>query len=209
MILISIWSMMALGVMAAGKVEFSADVRPILSRTCFQCHGADESSRKAKLRLDIRAEATKPREEITPIVPGQLARSEAWRRIVSHDPEEQMPPPESKIALTKPEIEILGKWIKQGAAYTKHWSFEPLKLPPVPKLKRGVIARNPIDHFATAKLAEHGLKQNPEADRHTLIRRLSLDLIGLPPTREEVAAVVNDTSPAAFDQVVERLLASP
>ena len=208
-ILISLLSIVAFGVMASGKVEFSADVRPILSRTCFQCHGADESSRKAKLRLDIRAEATKPRKGITPLFPGQLTRSEAWRRIVSHDPEEQMPPPESKIALTKPEIEILGKWIKQGAAYTKHWSFEPMKLPPVPKLNRGAIARNPIDHFVTAKLAEHHLKQNSEADRNTLIRRLSLDIIGLPPTREEVAAFINDKSPDAFDQVVDRLLASP
>ena len=208
-IAISIAAMMAWTTLAAGKVDYSAEVRPILSHTCFRCHGADETSRKAKLRLDLRSEATQPHQDTIPIIPGQPEKSEVWRRIVARGPEEQMPPPESKIVLTKSERETLRTWIKQGAVYSKHWGFEPPKLPGVPKIARGAVARNPIDNLVVAKLADRGLRQNPEADRHTLIRRLSLDLIGLPPTREEVAAFVNDQSPGAYESVVDRLLASP
>ncbi len=206
---ISILSLAAFGAAATEKIDFNKEVRPILSHTCFSCHGPDESSRKAKLRLDLREDATRPRKESIPIVPGKPEASEAWRRITAQDMDEQMPPPHSKIILTKQEIETLGNWIRQGAPYSKHWAFEPPKLPAVPKIPYGAEAINPIDNFVAAKLHEHGLRQNPEADRHALIRRLSLDLIGLPPTREEVAAFVNDKSPGAYDRVVDRVLASP
>jgi hypothetical protein len=195
--------------MAAEKIDFNKDVRPILSHTCFRCHGTDESSRKAKLRLDVREEAIRQRKDIIPIVPGKPEKSEVWRRITTQDPNDQMPPPDSRIVLTKQEIETLGNWIRQGAPYSKHWAFVPPKLPMVPDILRDADAINPIDNFVVAKLAEHGLRQNPEGDRHTLIRRLTLDLIGLPPTREEVRAFLDDKSPGAYDRVVDRLLASP
>jgi hypothetical protein len=201
--------MAAFEAIAAEKVDFNKDVRPILSHTCFRCHGTDESSRKAKLRLDLREEALRQRKDIIPIVPGKPEKSEVWRRITTQDPNDQMPPPDSRIVLTRQEVETLGNWIRQGAAYSKHWAFELPKLPEVPSIARGAVAINPIDNFVVARLAEHGLRQNPEADRHTLIRRLSFDLIGLPPTREEVAAFVQDKSPGAYDRVVDRLLASP
>lgn len=207
-IAVSIFSLAAAGAMAADKVDFNADVRPVLSHTCFHCHGADESSRKAELRLDLPAEAMKQRKGTTPVVPGSPEKSDAWRRITSTDLKIQMPPPDSKISLKPQEIETLGRWIKQGAVYAKHWAFEPPKLPAVPKIADGAVAKNPIDNFVVAKLPERGLKQNPEADRNTLIRRLSLDIIGLPPTREEVEAFVSDKSPDAYEKTVDRLLAS-
>ncbi len=208
-IAISILSMAAFGAVAAEKVDFNKDVRPILSHTCFRCHGTDESSRKGKLRLDLREEATRQHKDIIPIVPGKPEQSEAWRRITTHDPNDQMPPPDSRIVLTPQEIGVLENWIRQGAPYAKHWAFEPPTLPAVPNIPRGAVAINPIDNFVVAKLAGQGLTQNPEADRRTLIRRLSFDLVGLPPTREEVAAFVKDKSPGAYDRVVDSLLASP
>ena len=195
--------------LGAAAVDFNREVRPVLSRTCFQCHGADESSRKAKLRLDLSEEAFREHKGTTPIVPGKPDQSEAWRRILSKDPEEMMPPPGSKLSLTKAEIASLGKWIRQGASYDRHWAFEPLRLPGISKPPRGAVIRNPIDSFVTAKLGQHGLRQNPEASRHTLIRRVFLDLTGLPPSRAEVADFVADKSPLAYEHLVDHLLASP
>ncbi len=209
LIAISILAITAFGAMAADKVDYNKDVRPILSHTCFRCHGTDEASRKAKLRLDLSGEATKPRKDVIPIVPGKPEESEVWRRITTQNPDDQMPPPSSRIVLTKQEVETLGNWIREGAPYSKHWAFEVPKLPAIPPLARGAAGINPIDNFVVAKLGEHGLSQNPEADRRTLIRRLSFDLIGLPPTREEVGAFVKDKSPDAYEKVVDRLLASP
>lgn len=189
---------------AADEVDFGRDIRPILSGTCFHCHGQDEESRKAKLRLDLRDEATKPRDDITPIVPGKLDASEVWRRINTDDTDDLMPPPKSKMSLTKDQIAKIGAWIKQGAPYTKHWAFEPPKLPSVPALPRGATAKNPIDHFIAAKLKTAGLKQSPEADPDTLARRLSLDLVGLPMAREDAEKGRRGDT----EKLVERLLAS-
>lgn len=205
------WTFAAIGATAAEKIDFNRDVRPILSHTCFHCHGADEESRKAKLRLDLREVATADGDDdgVIPIVPGRPEQSEAWRRITTDDPDDRMPPPKSKMSLTKEEIATLGRWIRQGAPYAKHWAFEPPKLPDPPALPRGAKARNPVDHFVAAKLKEHGLRQSPEADRHTLIRRLAFDLVGLPPTPGQVDAFVNDPAPDAYERAVDRLLASP
>lgn len=207
--LLSILAMAAFGARASDKVDYNKDVRPILSHTCFRCHGADESSRKGKLRLDLREEAIRPHKDAIPIVPGKPEESEVWRRITSKDLDEQMPPPNSRIILTQQEAETLRSWIRQGGLYAKHWAFEPPKLPSVPKAVGRTIARNPIDHFVAAKLAAQGLRQNPAADRRTLIRRLSLSLIGLPPSPQEVAAFIRDKSPGAYERVVDRLMASP
>ena len=193
------------------KVEFNRDVRPILSDTCFKCHGRDKAARQAELRLDIRDEAIKHREDddVTPIVPGSLDKSDAWQRIISTDPEELMPPPKSHIVLTAAQKDVLKRWIAQGAEYQPHWAFLPVKQPPLPEVKRKDWAHNEIDAFVLARLEAEGLEPSPEADKRTLIRRVTLDLTGLPPTRAEVEAFVNDNSSNAYEKVVDRLLASP
>lgn len=200
-----------LATFAAEPVDFNRDIRPVFNNTCYHCHGQDEESRKAKLRLDLREEATKDADGdgITPIVPGKRDASEVWKRLTTKDEDDVMPPPDSHFEVTKEQIELIGRWINEGANYSKHWAFDPPKNPAVPKLPRGTVAKNPVDNFVAAKLPTRGLKQNPEADRNTLIRRLSLDITGLPPTREEVAAFVSDKSADAYDKAVDRLLASP
>ena len=196
---------------AASKdnVDFSSQIRPIISAKCFACHGPDDKSRKAKLRLDIREQATKEREGVFPIKPGDLKNSEMVRRITSTDPEEIMPPPKAGHPLTPPEIELLKKWVQQGAPYASHWAFTKPVRPALPKIKQRSWPKNAIDHFILAKLEENKLKPSPPADRYALIRRLSLDLIGLPPTPAEVDEFVKDNSPEACEKVVDRLLASP
>jgi hypothetical protein len=190
------------------KIDFSRDILPVISSKCFHCHGPDESHRAAKLRLDVRDEALKDRKGSIAIVPGDLKKSDLIARITTADPDEVMPPPKEKKPLTAREIELLKKWIQQGAPYADHWAFVKPKLPAVPKVS-GARVLNPIDNFIAAKLKESKLKQSPAADRHTLIRRVSLDLTGLPPTPTEVDAFVNDKSSNAFEKVVDRLLASP
>src|SRR5688572_7715342 len=134
---------------AAEKVEFNRDVRPVLSDTCFKCHGFDKNARKADLRLDVRAEAIAPRgdggDAVTPIVPGDPARSDVWKRISSNDPDEQMPPPDSHLSLTDAQKDVLRRWIEQGAVYSPHWSFVPVQQPPVPDVRAKGWARNEID----------------------------------------------------------------
>ncbi len=186
-------------------VSYNRDVRPILSENCFSCHGFDEHGRKAKLRLDRREDAVAPREDGPAIAPGKLAGSLAWQRIISDDPDDLMPPPESHLALTPAQKDILRRWIEQGAPYEPHWAFVPPRLPAVP---RGV-APNPVDAFVRHRLRAEGLSPSPEADRATLIRRVSLDLTGLAPTAEEVEAFVRDPDPDAYVRLVDRLLASP
>jgi Protein of unknown function (DUF1553)/Protein of unknown function (DUF1549)/Planctomycete cytochrome C len=187
---------------APGKVEFNRDVRPILSENCFACHGFDPKHREADLRLDTFDGATADRDGSRGIVPGDLGKSDAWQRIISEDKDEVMPPPKShKPPLSARQREILKTWIEQGAKYERHWSFEP------PKRAAG-IQGHPIDHFIQQRLAEENLKPSPEADRTTLIRRVSLDLTGLPPTSAEVDAFVADKSPDAYAKLVKRLLAS-
>ena len=193
----------------AAKVDFARDISPILSAKCFACHGPDDAHRKAKLRLDSRESALAPRAGKPAIVPGSLAKSEVWRRINAKN-DDVMPPRKEGKPLTSQEIALLKKWIEQGAPYAEHWAFVPPVKPVVPQIgNRQSAIGNPIDAFISAKLATEKLKPSPPADKPTLLRRLSLDLIGLPPTPEELDVFLTDKSPDAWSKQVERLLASP
>ncbi|HZJ15164.1 MAG TPA: DUF1553 domain-containing protein, partial [Chthoniobacteraceae bacterium] len=185
---------------AADKLSFNRDIRPILSDKCFPCHGPDEKKRDSGLRLDIREEALKERDGIRAIVPGKPDESDVVARITSGDRDEMMPKPKAKLgALTLAEVEAIKRWIAEGAEYEPHWSFISLKPVDAPG----------IDPLIERRLVARGLKPQPEADRNTLIRRVSFDLIGLPPTPQEVETFVNDSAPDAYERVVDRLLASP
>lgn len=193
---------------AEEKVDFQRDIRPILSNTCFHCHGPDENHQEAGLRLDTKEGAFGDHHGDPAIVPGDPKRSVAIARIFAEEEAELMPPIDSQKTLKPEEKELLRKWVEQGAEWEEHWSFvAPQKTtPPVTKENWG---HNEIDHFVLARLEQKGLKPSPAADRRTLIRRLSLDLTGLPPTSDEVEAFVNDESPNAYEKLVDRLLASP
>ncbi len=192
-------------------IDFNLHVKPILSDRCFACHGPDKNNQKADLRLDTEAGLFAALTEGSGhvIVPGSLRQSEVYQRIVASDPEVQMPPPESNLSLSPREIAILSRWIEQGAVWKPHWAFITPELPELPNVKQTNWARNPIDNFVLAKLEGKALSPSPEADRETLIRRVSFDLTGLPPTLEEVDAFLADESPDAYERVVDRLLASP
>ena len=183
-------------------VQFNRDIRPLLSNNCFLCHGPDQGRRKGKLRLDVEAHAKKD-----VIVPGNVADSEFWARITSTDPDEMMPPAKSKKTLTPHQKSLLKRWIEQGAKYEGHWAFISPTLPTPPRvnLKWG---HSPIDHFVLKQLEANGLKPSPEASRELLIRRVTFDLTGLPPTLTDVDAFVNDKSPNSYEKVIDRLLAS-
>ncbi len=182
-----------------GKVEFNRDVRPILSENCYACHGFDPKHREADLRLDTFDGATEDRDGSRGIAPGDVLKSDVWQRIISEDKDELMPPPKShKPPLTARQREILKIWIEQGAKYERHWSFEPPK----------AIPGGGIDRFIQQRLVEENLKPSPLAEATTLIRRVSLDLTGLPPTPAEVDAFVADKSENAYAKLVDRLLAS-
>ena len=189
------------------KIDFIRDIRPILSANCFTCHGQDEGQRKSKLRLDVRVSALQPAKSgDIAIVPGDLSKSKLVERITSHDPDEVMPPPKSKKTLTPQQIDLLKRWIADGADYKGHWAFLKPERPAVPEVQRFKFKiQNPIDAFVAAKLEANKLSFSPAADRVTLIRRVSLDLTGLPPTPAEVDAFVADKSPDAYDKVVDRL----
>ncbi len=195
---------------AFSQDEFTARVRPILARYCFKCHGPDETVRKARLRLDVRAEALKPaRSRKRAIVPGKPQQSELVARIFSSDESEVMPPPGTKLALSPAEKETLKKWIVGGAGYTTHWAFVPPHRTALPAVRNTAWPSTPIDHFVLARLEKEGLAPSPEADRYTLVRRLYLDLLGLPPTPSEADAFVKDSRPDAYERLVDSLLASP
>ena len=202
----------ALGAVAApksGAIEYNRDVRPILSENCFACHGTDSASRKAGLRLDQPQIATNKLEDgAVAIVPGKPQQSEMIRRIFADD-DDHMPPAKVNKVLKPEQKEMLKNWIAAGAKYEPHWSFIPPRKAPLPEVKNSKWVRNPIDNFILARLEQEKLKPNPEADKRTLIRRVTLDLTGLPPTPEEVEAFVKDQSPDAYEKVVDRLLASP
>ncbi len=202
-------TLMAATPKAGDKLDFNRDIRPILSTKCYHCHGADEGSRKAKLRLDIRTEALKERKGSIAIVPGKLDQSDLYARITTKDPDEIMPPPKEAHPLTGAEVNTLKRWIEQGAPYAQHWAFEKPVKPALPSVKQKAWPRNGVDNFILAKLEQAGIKPSPLADRHLLIRRVTLDLTGLPPTPEEVDAFVKDKSPHAYEQLVDRLLQSP
>jgi mono/diheme cytochrome c family protein len=188
---------------AAAPVEFNRDVRPILADTCFQCHGPDKAQRKAALRLDTEEGAAKILGRDDP------TRSELVRRITATDDAERMPPPKSGRALTPAQIDTLKRWVADGAKWQRHWSFLPPARPLLPGVRSRDWPRNGIDHFILARLEREGLAPSPEADRTTLLRRVTLDLTGLPPTPAEVDAFLADASPDGYEKAVDRLLASP
>lgn len=201
------------GVLAAADlpeiVRFNRDIRPILSDKCFHCHGPDQNTRKAGLRLDNEEGALNGKDGQGPIVPGNPGASELFQRITSSDPDEVMPPPESNKSLSEKEIALLKRWIEQGGKYEGHWAYIPPQRFPAPAVKNRKWVRNDIDAFILQKLEERKLKPSAEADRRTLIRRLYFDLLGLPPKPEEVEGFVSDKSPDACEKLVERLLGSP
>jgi hypothetical protein len=191
------------------KVEFNRDVRPILSDNCFACHGPDPAKRKAGLRLDTEEGAFAKRRRRQAVVPGRPEKSEAFLRITSADETERMPPPRSHRKVTARQAQVIRRWIEQGAKWQKHWALLPPVRPAAPAVKARAWPRNPIDTFILARLEQEGLAPSPEAERTTLIRRLTLDLTGLPPTPAEVGAFRADARPGAYERVVDRLLASP
>ncbi len=195
---------------AGAKIDFNREVRPILSEKCFACHGFDEKERKANLRLDVREHALNPAKSgETAIVPGKVDASELIKRIVTQDADDQMPPAKTDKKLTAAEIETLKQWIAEGAEYQAHWAFVPPARPASPEVKHRDWLRNEIDGFILAKLERDQLQPSPEASRESLVRRLTLDLTGLPPSLAEIDAFLADKSPEAYERVVDRLLGSP
>ena len=195
---------------AAELPDFNRDIRPILSRNCFACHGPDEHDRQGGLRLDDRAAATSELDSgLTAIVPGQPAKSELVTRIHATDVDLVMPPPESNHLLTAAQKDLLERWIAAGAPYAAHWAYVPPAAAPVPTVEDPAWSRTWIDRFVLARLEAEGLAPAPEADKITLLRRVSFDLTGLPPTPAEVDAYLADTSPDCYALLIDRLLASP
>jgi hypothetical protein len=195
---------------AADNVDFNRDIRPLLSDHCYQCHGPDEKQRKAKLRLDTKDGLFTKREDGIPVVPSHLDQSDLYRRITAKNENERMPPPDKGKKLTETQIALLKRWIEQGAQYKGHWAYIAPTRPETPNLQHPAWqVRNPIDRFILAKLEHEGLTPSAEADKVMLIRRLTLDLTGLPPTIQEVDEFLKDNSPNAYEKVVDRLLASP
>ena len=186
-------------------LDFNRDIRPILAENCFYCHGQDANKRQADLRLDLRESAI----QAGAIVPKDTAASELIARIHANDPKQLMPPAKSNRRLSPEQKATLERWIKEGANYATHWAFVAPKRPAEPPVTEANWVRNPIDRFVLAKLEAAGIAHSPEADRSTLIKRLSIDLTGLPPTPEQVDAFVADTDPNAYEKLVDRLLADP
>jgi hypothetical protein len=193
---------------AAKPIDFNRDIRPILSNNCFKCHGPDENLREAGLRLDQASSATAELDSgSTAIAPGKPDDSELIARITSDDEDQLMPPPSSNKRLTAEQKQLLRDWIASGAKYEEHWAFVKPRRSAAPALP-DVRIHNPIDAFIGERLAKEGLAMSPEADRYALVRRVYLDLIGIPPTPQEADTFVNDTAPNAYEKVVDRLLAS-
>ncbi len=187
------------------KVDFNRDVRPILFDKCVACHGPDEQQRKSGLRLDTREGAV----EGEAFVPGKPGESAIIERILSKDKAVVMPPPRTGKTLTPADRDVMTRWIEQGANYAEHWSYAKPTRPELPAVKNPAWVRNPIDRFVLAKLESLKLAPQPEADRATLVRRVTLDVTGLPPTPAEVEAYAKDAAPDAYEKLVDRLLASP
>ena len=191
-------------------IDFNRDIRPILSDACFQCHGPDAAQRQADLQLHTRDGLYRTLDGVTVITPGNLNDSELFQRIMSEDPDEQMPPPDSGRRLSVRQRELIQEWITQGARWKQHWAFVPPLRPAVPAIQAadGQI-RNPIDSFVQAALSRQKLTPAASADRRTMLRRVTLDLTGLPPTPQAVTAFLADSSPDAYESIVDRLLKSP
>jgi hypothetical protein len=191
------------------SIDFDRQVRPILADNCFACHGPDAGQRKARLRLDTPEGALGPRPDGPVILPAKADQSPLIQRITSDDPQERMPPRRTGKRLTAQQIDALRRWIDEGAKWSVHWAFRTPRRPPLPEVKDPRWVLNPIDRFILARLEKEGLSPSPPADRATLLRRLSLDLTGLPPTPSEVDPVLADEHPHAYEKAVERLLSSP
>ena len=201
---LSLLTLSALPAAAGDKVDFQRQIRPLLADKCFACHGRDAAHREGSLRLDERAAALKGGDSEQPaIVPGQPDKSELVRRILSADDAERMPPPDSKKSLSAAERELLKRWVAEGAGYEAHWAFTAPVRPPVPQVKDAAWPKNDIDRFILARLEKEGLAPSPPADPATLLRRLTLDLIGLPPTIEDL------DRKEQYTDAIGRLLASP
>ncbi|MEY3546826.1 MAG: hypothetical protein RLZZ313_1187, partial [Verrucomicrobiota bacterium] len=192
----------------AADLTFNQDIRPILSDNCFSCHGLDAKKRKAGLRLDVAEGAFTPNKEgRVAIRPGDLKASELWQRLETNDPDSIMPPPESHKTISAAQKDLLRRWIQQGAPYQKHWAFElPRKVQPPLMADK---AFGPIDVFLADRRRREGVSPGPEADPSTLLRRLSMDLRGLPPTPAEVDAFLADSGPGGYERWVDRLMDSP
>jgi len=190
-------------------VRFNRDIRPLLSDNCFHCHGPDAKHRKAKLRLDVEEDVKRPRDGTAPVKAGDLEGSDLWRVISSQDDDERMPPVKSNKKLTPHQMALIKKWIEQGAKWEGHWSFGAIDKPKLPAVSNVNWARTPIDHFILARLDQAGLSPSPEADRAALVRRVALDLNGLPPTLAELDRFENDKSPAWYEAMVDHYLARP
>lgn len=194
------------------EIDFNRDVRSILSNNCYACHGPDKNKRKADLRLDTEQGIRAVLEDRHVTVPGHPEKSELFLRVTTQDPDDRMPDPKSNKKLSNRDIAVLKKWIEQGVAWKGHWAYLKLAKPEVPAqddANEKSFVKNEVDRFILAKLKENELRPAPEADRATLLRRVSFDLTGLPPTPEEVAAFVNDSSSDAYEKQVDRLMASP
>jgi len=195
---------------AEGAIDYSRDIRPILADRCYACHGPNEDARESGLRLDVRERALAEADSgKRAIVPRKPRASEMIRRILAEDADERMPPPHSHKTLTPSEIEKLRQWIHQGADWREHWAFLAPVAPELPLVKNEAWPRTPIDYFVLARLEQSGWAPSSEADKETLVRRVTLDLTGLPPTLEEIDAFLADQSPQAYERLVDRLIESP
>ncbi len=195
-----------------GNISYNFQVRPILSDKCFACHGPDANKREAGLRLDVEENAfaaLKDNPQAFALVPGSPDQSAVYHRISTTDTSLIMPPVSSNLTLTEGEIAIIKKWIEQGAKYEQHWAFVPPVSPELPKIKNTGWPRNEIDHFILSNMEKQGLKPNPEADKVRLLRRISLDITGLPPTPEEINSFLNDNAPDAYEKKIDELLSRP
>src|SRR3954451_1572130 len=187
-------------------VSFNRDILPILSNNCFACHGPDENKRETKFHFDTHDGAFAKKGVI---VPGNAAESFLVQRITNPDPDERMPPAETGHTLTPKQIDLLRRWIDEGAKWDTHWAYVPPKRPELPPVRQTTWVRNPIDQFILARLEREGLAPSPDAAKDVLLRRLTYDLTGLPPTPQETDAFLADSSPDAYEKQVDRLLVSP
>jgi hypothetical protein len=192
-----------------GAVDYARAVRPILAHYCYDCHGPDEQKRKADLRLDRREDAFAVRDGVAAFVAGDPAASMALRHVLAEDPEERMPPPKTGRSLRPAEIETLRTWLAAGAPWSEHWAFVPPVRPTPPTVREATWPKNDVDRFVLARLEQEGLRPSAEAERTAWLRRVTFDLIGVPPTPAELDAFVADQGADAFEKVVDRLLADP
>ncbi|MFP6631234.1 MAG: DUF1549 domain-containing protein, partial [Planctomycetota bacterium] len=193
----------------AQEVDFNRQIRPLLSDNCFKCHGPDQGKRKADLRLDTEEGLRAELDDQKLIVPGKPEESELYLRLVHEDEDERMPPQKTRLKLNSSEIELVKKWISQGARWQEHWSLRPLENPAPPAAGESDWPLNPIDQFVLRGLRKEGFSPSAEEEKARLFRRLTLDLIGLPPGLEELDSYLLSAAPDAYAKAVDRLLESP